>query len=255
MATALKEDAIFLSIVIPVFNEEKRLPESLKLIFDYCNDRSFSSEIILVDDGSTDNTKEIASETAFQYCQSQRVSFRLISYQPNQGKGYAIKTGMLASKGKLALFTDADLSTPITETEKLINMIKAGYDIAIGSRYLPESFIEIRQPLYRRFMGRIFRWLVNWLAVGDVKDTQCGFKLFKQEVIFPIFSRQRIYRFGFDVELLYIAQKLKYKIAETPVRWRNSPYSKVRPFLDSTSMFIDLLRIKLIHRNEKYYNQ
>lgn len=251
MATTLKEDTVFLSIVIPVFNEEKRLPESLKLIFDYCNNSSFSSEIILVDDGSLDNTKEIASEIAFQYRQSQKVSFRLISYQPNQGKGYAIKTGMLASKGKLALFTDADLSTPITETEKLINMIKAGYDIAIGSRYLPGSFIEIRQPLYRRLMGRIFRWLVNWLAISDIKDTQCGFKLFKREVIFSIFSRQRIYRFGFDVELLYIAQKLKYKIAEIPIRWRNSPDSKIRPISDSVSMLKDLIRIRLIHRNEK----
>jgi len=229
---------IFLSIIIPAYNEEKRIPNTLLKLLNYLSTKSYQWEIILVDDGSTDRTSEIAREVI------KNNSLTVIKNHLNQGKGYSVKRGVLSSTGKVLLFSDADLSTPIEELDKMLLWIDKGYDILIGSRALPESIIETRQPWYRQLMGKTFNLLVQSLVLKGFNDTQCGFKCFTRESALRVFTLQRLTGFAFDVEILYIAQKCGFKIKEQPVRWINSPESKVRLLKGPLSMILELLKIR-----------
>ena len=229
----------FLSIVIPAYNEEERILPTLEKIYSYLSDQEFSYEVIVVDDGSTDNTEEIVRN----FKTENRPLF--LTNGTNRGKGFTVKSGMLASKGDYVFFTDADLSTPVEEISKCLPYLSGENDIVIGSRSLPESDVRIHQPWYREKMGRVFNLIVTSLLIGGIVDTQCGFKGFKAKVIKPVFSRSVISGFSFDVEILYIANKQNLTIKEVPVRWENSALSKVSPIKDSIKMFIDLLGIRL----------
>ena len=229
-----------LSVVIPVYNEEKRIGKTLDRALSYLNSSNYTYEIIVVNDGSTDNTAIIVRKFTER---SKDVIF--LESTINHGKGFSVRKGMLAARGQYVLFSDADLSTPIEEVEKLLDWLGKGYDIAIGSRGLRESEIQIRQPWYRESMGKIFNLFVQLITVKGIKDTQCGFKCFKREIIQDIFNKQAITHFSFDVELLWIAMKRGYKIKEIPVRWLNDTQSKVNPVADSTRMFYDLMKIRI----------
>ena len=236
-----------LSVVIPAFNEERRLPATLERICRYFEDKDYLYEIVVVDDGSTDNTATCVSDYATKF-----ESTRLVRNGVNRGKGYSVKNGFLQATGDYLLFSDADLSTPIEEIEKLLNYLREGYDVAIGSRALKESDIQVHQPWYREMMGKIFNILVRVLSIRGFKDTQCGFKCFTREAAMKVCRRQRLERFSFDVEMLYIAKKLGYKVKEVPVRWLNESETKVRAVRDSANMFFDLLRIRLNGIEKKY---
>ena len=231
-----------ISIVIPAFNEAKRICSTLRKIDTYFASKTQLFEIIVVDDGSTDNTADVV------LTESQKSkSVRLLSNRSNKGKGFSVRRGVLNSTNNLILISDADLSTPIEEVEKLFLWLSRGYDIAIGSRGLKESEILERQPWYRQNMGRVFNLFVKMLVLGGINDTQCGFKLFPEEIAKKLFSVTKIDGFAFDVEVLFLARKSKYKIKEVPVRWINSPSSKVRIIQDSFLMFFDLVRIRSFH--------
>ncbi|MFA4043961.1 MAG: hypothetical protein HZRFUVUK_000743 [Candidatus Fervidibacterota bacterium] len=235
-------DKPLVSVVIPAYNERNRLPQTLKRIIDYARQRRLHCEIIVVDDGSEDDTSEVALLTANE------LSFgdlRVIRYTPNMGKGFAVRSGMLASRGRFILFTDADLSTPIEELDKLLKPIADGLcDIAIASRALPDSKLQVRQPLFRELLGRAFNVVVQALLLPGIKDTQCGFKCFRRETAFDVFPRQRVFGFAFDVEILFIARKLGYRIVEVPVCWINSPETKVKLFKHGFQMLLHVLLIR-----------
>lgn len=182
-------------------------------------------------------------------------SIRLIRYGTNKGKGYAVREGVKISRGDLILMTDADLSTPVEELEKLFSFVQNGFDIVIGSRGLDESMIVVRQPWYREKMGKAFNILVRMFLIDGFKDTQCGFKLFRGNVARKLFRYSLINRFSFDVEILFLAQKAGYLINEVPIRWFNSPASKVNIFRDSIKMFIDLFRILAYWTAGKYIDK
>jgi len=234
-----------LSIIIPAYNEENRIGNSLKLILRYLSKQDYNFEIIVVDDGSSDRTIEKVKEI------DSSGKIKILKNEINKGKGYSIKKGMLEAMGEYQLFSDADLSTPIEELEKFWKYLNEGYDIVIGSRALKDSILEVRQPFYREFMGRAFNFIVRFILGFKIKDTQCGFKIFKKEVAKHIFSIQKIKGWSFDVEILYIASKLDYKIKEVPVRWINSPSSKVNPLKDALRMFFDVSRLKREYRDLK----
>jgi dolichyl-phosphate beta-glucosyltransferase len=228
------------SVIIPAYNEEARLPFTLERIYRYLSARSLSFEIIVVDDGSVDRTAEIA-ETFLRA----RSSGHVLRNDANQGKGFSVKRGVLGARGEYILFSDADLSTPIEELYKVLKPILAGNcDIAIASRANGQSEIRVSQPWHRRMTGQVFNILVRLLAVRSIKDTQCGFKCFTRPAAMSIFSRQQLNGFGFDVEILYIAQKSGYVTREIPVAWINSPGSRVHVLADSVRMFLDLWRIR-----------
>lgn len=230
-----------ISIVIPAYNEEYRLPVTLERIERYLSNRSFQFEIVIVDDCSIDRTVEIAE----QFCRSKQIG-RVLRNSENRGKGFSVKRGMLEAKGDYILFSDADLSTPIEELEKLLHLLTEGScDIAIASRAHRDSDVRLYQPWYRWAMGNIFNALVRMLAVKGFKDTQCGFKCFKREAAMRIFSQQQLTGFAFDVEILYLAQKAGYVIREIPVTWTNSPESRVHIVVDSARMLFDLVLMRL----------
>ena len=238
-----------LSIIIAAYNEEKRIVDSLRKIRDYetSPDLDLDFEIIVVDDGSSDRTASIVSELI-----GEMPNLRVISYEKNRGKGYALRTGVLASRGGLVLVSDADLSTPIEEFDVLRQQLdNAGCHVAIGSRALALSQLLKKQPWWRRTMGKTFNRVVKLLVMKDFCDTQCGFKLFYGKVARNLFSEARIDRFAYDVEILALAKKRGYKIAEVPIRWRNAPGSKVNPVFDSLQMLKDICRIRLSLGNVK----
>lgn len=235
-----------ISIIIPAYNEESRIPSTLREIESYFSGK-FSCEIIVVDDGSTDKTYDVCREF-FDKAGHGKV-LRNIN---NRGKGYSVRRGMLEAKGKMRLFTDADMSTPIGEIEKLTAAIGEGYEVAIGSRSLSGSDIKLRQPFYRESMGRVFNLFVQLVTIRGIIDTQCGFKLFTEKASLDIFRRQHIDRFSFDVEILFIARKLGCRIKEVPIAWINSPASKVNPIIDSTKMLMDLFFIRWMDLKGNY---
>jgi len=243
------ENDIYLSIVIPAYNEEKRIGSTLEKIMGYLKTKDYECEIIVVDDGSTDSTREMIRR--FEGMDSR---LRVIENKIGKGKGYSVRRGMLEARGKFALFSDADLSTPIEEIEKLIYWLEKDYDIAIGSRDLPDSQVEIHQSFLREGMGKIFNKIMNLIVFTGLKDTQCGFKCFRQHVVNEVFGKQRINGFAFDVENILIAMQHGFRIKEVPVRWLNSPYSKVSVMRDPALMLYDLFRIKF-NDFTKRYNQ
>ncbi|MBT4824364.1 glycosyltransferase family 2 protein [Candidatus Woesearchaeota archaeon] len=233
-----------ISVIIPAYNEEKRIEPTLKKVINYLDNNFDKYEIIVVDDCSTDNTYKIVSRY-------KKNNVKILRNEINKGKGYSVKRGILNVKYSLVLFSDSDLATPIEELEKFINYIKT-YDIIIASRNLKESDIKIKQPMYRQLMGKTFPLLVNLIALRGFKDTQCGFKLFKTDVAKKIVSLQTFERFSFDVEILFIAKKLRYKIKEAPVIWIDKEGSKVNPIKDSIKMLIDLFKIRYNNLLDKY---
>jgi len=223
-----------LSIVVPAYNEAARLGKSLPEILAYLNREISSPELIIVDDGSTDNTAAVAREIL---AKPDRVRASVVSYQSNLGKGRAVRLGLLASRGDIGLFTDADLSTPISETPKVVEPILRGEcDLVFGSRALDRGLIGVHQPWRREQGGRVFNLAVR-LATGlPFWDTQCGFKAFRMDVCRPLIEGATIDRFGFDVELIYLAYRAGFRLREVPVRWDHNEGSKVNVFSDSFKM-------------------
>ena len=239
-----------LSIVVPAYDEGARLRGSLRAIVDYLDEYAPNSELIVVDDGSTDET---AAAARAELANSQSVRTSVISYQSNLGKGRAVRLGLLASRGAVALFMDADLSTPITEIPKLVEPIERGEcDLAFGSRALDRSLIGVHQPWRREQGGRVFNLAVR-LATGlPFWDTQCGFKAFRMNSCRPIIEGATIDRFGFDVELLYVAYRAGLRLKEVPVRWNHAEGSKVNVFSDSFKMLGEVGRIRQQARRGVY---
>lgn len=239
-----------LSIVVPAYNEGARLGKSLRAIVAYLNEYAPQSELIVVDDGSTDET---ANTARTELADSQNVHTSVISYKSNLGKGRAVRLGLLASRTEIALFTDADLSTPITETPKLVDPILRGEcDLAFGSRALDRSLIGVHQPWRREQGGRVFNLAVR-LATGlPFWDTQCGFKAFRMSACRPLVEGATIDRFGFDVELLYLAHHAGLRLKEIPVRWNHAEGSKVNVASDSLKMLSEVGRIRQQARRGVY---
>ena len=235
-----------LSIVVPAFNEESRLGNSIVSILGFIDKNSLDSELIIVDDGSTDSTKTVAQNALDSF---PAIDSRVISYEENRGKGFAVRTGLAAAAGEIALFSDADLSTPITELPKLVDPISMGEcDIAFGSRALDRSLIGIHQPWRREQGGRVFNFLVRSLTGLPFWDTQCGFKAFRMNEFRPLLDLMKIDRFGFDVEFLYVANLRGLRLKEIPVRWDHCEGTKVSIFRDSIRMFTEIGEIR---RNAK----
>ena len=227
-----------LSIVIPSFNEELRLPVTLAQVSAYIRASKRETEVIVVDDGSTDRTADVANSFRGEI---QRL--RVVANKKNRGKGYSVRHGMLEARGRVVLFTDADLSAPIDETDKLLAAL-ADHDVAIGSRALNRSLISVRQSVFRESAGIIFNFIVRAILRLPFVDTQCGFKAFRRERCRVIFQQQRIERFGFDPELLYLARHHGLSAVEIPVRWAHSPATKVSMWRDSIQMFLDVFIIR-----------
>jgi len=230
------------SIIIPAFNEQARLPRALAAIRDFLAHEQIGPgnvEILVVDDGSTDATIRVAQEMI-----KDLPSLRVVSNGRNRGKGFSVRHGMLEARGRLALFTDADLSAPIEEWPKLRHAIEAGYDGAIGSRAVDRSLIAVHQSSLRELAGIIFNRFVRLFTGLPFQDTQCGFKAFVREPARIVFEQQRIERFGFDPEILFLAKRHGLKIAEVPVRWAHDPATKVHVLRDSLRMFTDLIYIR-----------
>jgi len=238
MGTGKGNDKVDLSVIIPAYNEEDVIEKTLHVIYNYLKNKNINWEIIVVDDGSTDMT----SEKVQQICDKIQ-GIRLISYKKNVGKGGAVRQGVLAANGRNILFSDADLSTPITELEKLLPWIE-DYDIVMGSRRVKDSRIIRKQPFHRRISGKILHLLIRFVLFLPFSDTQCGFKLFKGKVAKQLFSQLVNNGFVFDVEIAYRAYRQGYKIKEIGVIWANDPTSTVRFFKDSVKFFVELLKIR-----------
>jgi len=236
-----------ISIVIAAYNEENRIGESLLKIKEYLDEQGSDYEIIVVDDGSTDNTRRVAANY-----NSEIKNLKVIGYPANKGKGYALRQGVFASSGDAVLLTDADLSTPIEELDRLLPLIsEQQHDVVIGSRALEPNKILKKQPWWRQGMGKIFNRIVKILVLDDFDDTQCGFKLFSDRAARILFKYARVNRFAYDVEILALAKKKGYRISEVPVKWINSPASKVNPIFDSMQMLFDLIKIRMRVRENK----
>lgn len=225
-----------LSIVIPAFNEAQRLGPTLRRVVDYLRQNGADYEVLVVDDGSTDATSEVAGEFA-------REGVRVLRQEVNRGKGAVLKAGVLASRGREVLLTDADLSTPIEDLERLRPHL-AEAELVLGSRAVAGSEIARHQPLYREMMGRTFNLIIRLLGVRGLRDTQCGFKLLRGEVARRLFAELRIERFAYDVELVWLARRHGYRVAEVGVRWADSPSTRVNPLTDSSRMFWDVLALR-----------
>ena len=236
----MKVNFVYLSIVIPAYNEQYKIIHTLTSIVYYLKKNDIAAEIIIVDDGSSDNTFALTKDFSKQHhC------IKIVRNDRNKGKGAAVRRGMLTAKGEYILFTDADNSTSIQELKKLLSYVASGqFDIAIGSRALKESEIETRQPWFRETLGKTFNLLVRLLVYQDFKDTQCGFKCFSHKSAQEIFRQQKFNGFSFDVEILAIAKLRSYSIKEVPIVWADSSPSRVNPFTDALQMFMDIFRLK-----------
>jgi glycosyltransferase involved in cell wall biosynthesis len=238
----------FLSVVIPAYNEALRLGSTLEKVSQFLRTRNYPTELILVDDGSSDETPRLLEEAR---CRSPFV--RVFRNQPNRGKGYSVRRGVLEARGELVLFTDADLSAPIEEANKLIAALETQQaDAAIGSRALERRLIGIRQPFYRDLSGRVFNLFVRFFTGLEIHDTQCGLKLFRRATTRRAFELQRVEGFGFDPELLFLIQRLGGKVVEVPVRWNDNPATKVHFLRDSSRMFLDLVLLRCRALGGKY---
>ncbi len=228
-----------ISIVIPAYNEEKRLGRTLDQVLDFVVQQGWDAEVIVVDDGSRDDTAELVK----RYARSHRC-VRLLQNPGNRGKGYSVRNGVLKSQGGIVLFTDADLSSPIEEATKLIAALNTGADIAIGSRWLRAELQTQRQSMARQVMGRAFNLLLRTLLRLDFQDTQCGFKAFRRSAAKTLFPLQRIEGWGFDPEILFLARRIGFKVAEVPVVWAHDEGTRIHPLVDGSKMVLEIARIR-----------
>jgi dolichyl-phosphate beta-glucosyltransferase len=235
--TSLSGQSPFLTIVIPAYNEETRLPRTLEAVAEFVEAQPYQAEVLIVDDGSTDRTAEIVKQFSAQH------PCVWLVRAPHGGKGHAVKAGMLQARGEYAFLCDADLAMPITELSKFLPPQQNSYHVAIGSREVKGS-VRYHEPAYRHLMGRVFNWLVKVAAVPGFEDTQCGFKCFHREVINDLFSHQTIDGWGFDVEVLFIAQKRGYRIIEVPIHWYYQTESKVQPVRDTVRMIREIIKVR-----------
>ena len=239
-----------LSIVIPAFNESERLGAPLTKVIEFASNSEHNAEVIVVDDGSNDETSQVAGRVFDSF---PNIATRLIRYENNRGKGFAVRTGLKEAKADIALFTDADLSTPIEETSKLIDPIRRGaYDLAFGSRALDRTLIGTHQPWRREQGGKIMNLIIRTMSGLPFYDTQCGFKAFHMQTFRPLLDVMRIDRFGFDVEFLFVAAHNGLRLAEIPVRWNDVAGSKVSVVRDSRRMISELMQIRRNARNGVY---
>ena len=232
--------SVDLEVVIPAYNEEARIGRTLERIKQYYAEQNYTWRCTIVSDGSKDKTGEVVEK----YCVDNE-HFRLISYDLNRGKGYAVRIGMLSSNAHRVLFCDADLATPQEETEKLWKALDEGFDVAIGSRPLKESNLEVHQPKVRELLGRVFNKAVQAMATKGIDGTQCGFKMFTQKSAQDIFTRCKFDGFSFDFEALMIARDLEYRVAEIPIRWSHQDGSKVSMWRDGPKMLWDLFKLRV----------
>jgi dolichyl-phosphate beta-glucosyltransferase len=238
-------DETYLSLVIPAYNEERRLPTSLRLVDEYLADRPFACELVLVDDGSTDATPTIAA--GFRP-RSENERARVLTHEMNRGKGAAIRTGCLAAEGRFVIFTDADLPVPPLEISRILTALEAGADVAAGSRVAAVG--RDAQPFYRRVASHLFSFVRRRLAVSDIRDTQCGLKGFRREAARRLFGAQRLSGWAFDVEILYLAQRFSLRVVQVPIEARHVADSTVRVNLRTAlSVLWDVLRIRWMHRH------
>ncbi|MGI8782070.1 MAG: dolichyl-phosphate beta-glucosyltransferase [Acidobacteriota bacterium] len=235
-------DNIYLSILIPAYNESQRLAGTLDQTLSYLRRQSFHSEILVVDDGSSDHTAAIAEDFVSA---ASPIELRVVRNDVNRGKGFSVLNGFRHARGEVVLFTDADLSAPIGEADKLLAPLRScHYDVTLGSRGLKESNIRIRQSLFRESGGKLFNLIVRSIAGLPFRDTQCGFKAFKRDASRWVFDRQSIFDFGFDAEILYLSQKRGLRVLEVPVEWGHSEGTKMRLFSDALKMIGGLFRIR-----------
>ena len=240
--------APYYSIVVPAYNEAERIGASLHHVLDYISESHWSAEIIVVNDGSSDNTAAVVQE----YSRRNPI-IRILENPGNRGKGYSVRNGMMNASGQILLFTDADLSSPIEEAEKLFAVIESGgADVAIGSRYLQRELQTRKQPLHRRVMGRAFNLALKTILGLSYVDTQCGFKAFSRKAVTTIFPNMKIERWGFDPEILFLARRYGLRVAEVPVSWAHDHRSKINPFRDGTRMLGELLRVRMNSIGGKY---
>jgi glycosyltransferase involved in cell wall biosynthesis len=235
------------SIVIPAYNESARLGATLDTVLEYVRAQGWDAEIIVVNDGSRDNTAEIVRSFAAKFPQ-----LRLVENPGNHGKGYSVRNGVLNARGRIVLFSDADLSSPIEEAKKLFQALEDGADIAIGSRWLRAETQTQRQPLHRQLFGRIFNIMLRTTLGLQFADTQCGFKAFKRSAAQTIFPLQRIERWGFDPEILFLARKFGFKVREVPVAWGHSGGTRINPLVDGSKMFTEMFRVRWNDVSGKY---
>jgi glycosyltransferase involved in cell wall biosynthesis len=227
------------SIIIPAYNESARIGGTLEKIATYAAQRGWQAEVIVVNDGSRDDTVAVA-----EHQRSAKLPVRVVDNPGNHGKGYSVRNGMLHAKGKMLLFTDADLSSPIEESEKLFAALEQGADVAIGSRWLRSDLQTQRQPLHRQLFGRIFNLALRLILGLPFKDTQCGFKAFQARAAQAIFPLQKIERWGFDPEILFLAGRFGFRTAEVPVRWAHSPGTRLNPVRDGLRMLGEAVKIR-----------
>jgi glycosyltransferase involved in cell wall biosynthesis len=228
-----------LSIVIPAYNESARIEQTLERVMECVDGQGWDAEVLVVDDGSRDRTVEIVHRWMERFPR-----LHLIQNEGNRGKGYSVRNGLLQAAGEVVMFTDADLSAPMEEAERLFAAIADGADVAIGSRWMDRTRQTIYQPLYRRFFGRCFNWVTRTIMGLPFKDTQCGFKAFKRSAAQIIFRLQRIERWGFDPEILFIARKLRYSVREVPVTWGHDERSRMSYLKDGMKMLEEMAVIR-----------
>ncbi len=233
--------------MIPAYNESARLGATLEKVLAYIRAQGWNAEVIVVNDGSRDNTADIVRTFA-----AKDAALRLVENPGNRGKGYSVRNGMLHAHGRIMLFSDADLSSPIEEAPKLFQALEAGADIAIGSRWLRAETQTQRQPLHRQLFGRIFNLLLRLTLGLQFKDTQCGFKAFKQPAVQAIFPLQKIERWGFDPEILFLARKHGFSVQEIAVAWGHSGGARINPLMDGSRMFLEMLHIRWNDLTGKY---
>jgi dolichyl-phosphate beta-glucosyltransferase len=237
--TRSSDHPVTYSIVIPAYNERTRIRPTLDALLRYMQEQNWDAEILVVSDGSTDDTAQIVREYGKSYPQ-----VLLLENPANRGKGYSVRNGMLHARGDICLFTDADLSSPIEEAPKLFDAIGRGADIAIGSRWLRVELQTERQPLYRQVFGRIFNLALRVILGLHFTDTQCGFKAFRRDAAQRIFPLQKIERWGWDPEILFLARRAGLQVEEVPVLWAHSEGTRLNPFRDGIRMFLEILRVR-----------
>ena len=241
-----------LSVVIPVYNEEKRLGKTLRESLDYLKKSKIPFEIVIVDDGSTDSTLKVVEKFGRK---AGKKTLRVLKQGTNRGKGAAVRRGAMEAQGDIVLYMDADNATTLSQYERFRPLLAKGFDVVVGSRAVDRSMVKVRQPLYREAMGRIFNLMVQLAATPGLWDTQCGFKAFRRKAAQAVFPLQTIERFGFDVEILFIARKQGWSMVEAPVEWFDAPGSKVHAVRDSLTMFLDLFLIRFNELSSRYHGK